>query len=183
MRLNELKPARGSRKARKRVGRGNGSGHGNFSCRGVKGQRARAGGKRQLPGFEGGQTPFWKKLPKRGFSNFTRKSYAWVNLGSLEARFQAGDEVTPEVLRQVRLVRQMGDGVKVLGEGELTKPLTVRAHQFSSSARAKIEAAGGRAILIGAAEQPPADAAAPEDAPADTSGGEAEGETDAGDEG
>ncbi len=154
MRLNELKPARGSRKARKRVGRGNGSGHGNFSCRGVKGQRARTGGKSQMPGFEGGQTPFWKKLPKRGFNNFTRKDYAWINLGTLEAAFADGDEVTPQALKERGLVKQPRDGIKVLGGGELSKKLTVHAHKFSASAQQKIEAAGGKTLVL--APQPPA---------------------------
>lgn len=148
MRLNELKPARGSRKARKRVGRGNGSGHGNFSCRGVKGQRARSGGKSQMPGFEGGQTPFWKKLPKRGFTNFTRKDLAWINLSTLETYFEDGDEVTPEVLKARRIVKQARDGIKVLGGGELSKKLTVHAHKFSASAQQKIEAAGGKTLVL-----------------------------------
>jgi len=148
MRLNELKPVSGSRKPRKRVGRGNGSGHGNFSCRGVKGQRARAGGKRQMPGFEGGQTPFWKKLPKRGFHNYGQKNYAWVNLKTLESYFNDGDEVTPDVLKQRRLVKQFRDGVKVLGDGELSKKLTVHAHKFTASAKDKIAAAGGQVVHL-----------------------------------
>jgi len=150
MKLNELKPASGSRKPRKRVGRGNGSGHGNTSCRGTKGQRSRSGGKSQMPGFEGGQTPFWKKLPKRGFHNFTRKDYAWINLDTLESAFEDGQEVTPEVLKQRGLVKQFRDGLKVLGQGELSKKLTVHAHKFSASAAAKIVAAGGQNIVLGA---------------------------------
>lgn len=148
MKLHDLKPARGHRKTRKRVGRGNGSGHGNFSTRGVKGQRARAGGKSQMPGFEGGQTPLWKKLPKRGFNNFNRKRFAWINLKRLEACFEDGDEVTPDTLKSRRLIKQFHDGLKVLGEGELGKKLTVHAHAFSASARAKIEAAGGSVVLL-----------------------------------
>jgi len=150
MKLNELKPASGSRKPRKRVGRGNGSGHGNTSCRGTKGQRSRSGGKSQMPGFEGGQTPFWKKLPKRGFHNFNRKEYAWINLDTLEAAFEDGQEVTPEVLKQRGLVKQFHDGLKVLGQGELSKKLTVHAHKFSASAAAKIVAAGGQSVVLGA---------------------------------
>lgn len=150
MKLNELRPAAGSRKPSKRRGRGNGSGHGNFSGRGCKGQRARAGGKYTMPGFEGGQTPFWKKLPKRGFFNYTGKRYAWINLETLESRFEDGAEVTPELLHERGLIKQQGDGLKVLGEGKLTKKLTVHAHRFSASARQQIEQAGGKAVVLGA---------------------------------
>lgn len=153
MKLNELKPAPGSRKSRKRVGRGNGSGHGNYSCRGMKGQRSRSGGKAQIPGFEGGQTPFWKKLPKRGFNNFTRKEYAWINLKTLEAYFEDGDEVSPAVLKGRRLIKQFHDGLKVLGQGELTKKLTVHAHVFSAAASKKIADAGGQSVVL-AKKQP-----------------------------
>lgn len=150
MKLNELRPAAGSRKANKRRGRGNGSGHGNFSGRGCKGQRARAGGKYTMPGFEGGQTPFWKKLPKRGFFNYTGKRYAWVNLETLESRFKDGDEVTPALLQEQGVVKQQSDGLKVLGEGKLTKKLTVHAHRFSASARQQIEQAGGKVVVLDA---------------------------------
>ncbi len=148
MKLNELKPAPGSRKARKRVGRGNGSGHGNYSCRGVKGQRSRSGGKSQMPGFEGGQTPFWKKLPKRGFNNFTRKEFVEINVKTLESFFEDGDEVTLEVLQQRRIVKQLRDGVKILGDGQLSKKLTVHAHRFTASAQQKTQDAGGQALLL-----------------------------------
>lgn len=148
MKLNELKPAPGSRKARKRVGRGNGSGRGNYSCRGLKGQRSRSGGRSQMPGFEGGQTPFWKKLPKRGFKNFTRKEYVEINVKTLESVFEDGDEVTLEVLRKRRIVKQLRDGVKILGDGQLSKKLTVHAHHFTVSAQKKIEDAGGQALRL-----------------------------------
>lgn len=174
MKLNELKPAPGSRKNRKRVGRGDGSGHGTYSCRGLKGQRSRSGGKSQMPGFEGGQTPFWKKLPKRGFNNFTTKNYSWINIKTLEHYFNDGDEVTPEVLKERKIVKQFRDGLKVLGEGELSKKLTVHAHKFTGSAKQKIEAAGGQSVLLVAEDasesdakpQPKAEAQA-EEAPAD----------------
>jgi large subunit ribosomal protein L15 len=156
MKLNELKPSSGSRKNRKRVGRGNGSGSGNTSGRGNKGQRARSGGKSQMPGFEGGQTPFWKKLPKRGFHNFTQKDYAWINLKTLEAYFNDGDEITPDVLKERRLIKQFRDGIKVLGDGELTKKLTIHAHKFTASAKEKIEAVGGQSVML-IVEEPPAE--------------------------
>ncbi|MFQ6033320.1 MAG: 50S ribosomal protein L15 [Candidatus Bipolaricaulia bacterium] len=146
MRLEELRPAKGARQKRKRVGRGNASGHGNQSGRGTKGQKSRSGG-RMVPGFEGGQTPLWKRLPKRGFHNRNRKSYAWINLDLLERAFEAGTEVTPEVLRQRGLLKGQKE-VKILGRGKLTKRLVVRAHRFSRSAISAIEAAGGQAIQL-----------------------------------
>lgn len=146
MRLEELRPAKGAKHRPKRVGRGNASGHGNQSGRGTKGQKARSG-VRMVPGFEGGQTPLWKRLPKRGFHNPNRKSYAWINLDELERAFEAGAEVTPEVLRERGLIKGQIP-VKVLGRGKLTKGLVVRAHRFSQSARAAIEAAGGQAIQL-----------------------------------
>lgn len=146
MRLEELRPAKGARHRRKRVGRGNASGHGNQSGRGTKGQKARAG-VRMVPGFEGGQTPLWKRIPKRGFHNPHRKSYAWINLDLLERAFEAGTEVTPEVLRERGLLKGKRE-VKILGRGKLTKELVVRAHRFSHSAKAAIEAAGGQAIQL-----------------------------------
>lgn len=147
MRLNDLHPAPGSTHARKRVGRGTGSGHGGTSTRGHKGQKARtSGGVR--PGFEGGQTPLHRRLPqRRGFRNITRKEYAVVNLDDLE-RFDAGTEITPELLISTGLVKKMMDGIKVLGDGELTKALTVRAHKFSKSAEEKVKTAGGTAEVI-----------------------------------
>ncbi|MEW6243229.1 MAG: 50S ribosomal protein L15 [Bacillota bacterium] len=147
MKLYELSPAPGSRKARKRVGRGPGSGRGKTSGRGHKGQNARAGGGVK-PGFEGGQMPLQRRLPKRGFSNYPfRKVYAVVNLNDLDM-FDEGTEVTPELLSEHKLVRDMKDGVKILGNGALTKSLTVKAHAFSKSAAEKIEAAGGKAEVI-----------------------------------
>ncbi|RLD96383.1 MAG: 50S ribosomal protein L15, partial [Aquificota bacterium] len=126
---------------------GPGSGHGKTSCRGQKGQRSRSGGG-VAPWFEGGQTPIHRRLPKRGFKCPTRKEYAIVNLETLEIKFQAGDVVTPEGLREIGLVKRLGHGVKVLARGELTKPLTVKAHLFSRQAIEKIEAAGGKAEVL-----------------------------------
>jgi large subunit ribosomal protein L15 len=147
MRLNDLHPAPGARHAKKRVGRGTGSGHGGTSTRGHKGQKARtSGGVR--PGFEGGQTPLHRRLPqRRGFRNVNRKEYAIVNLDDLE-RFDAGTEVTPELLVESGIVKKVMDGIKVLGDGELTKALTVRAHKFSKSAEEKVKAAGGTAEVV-----------------------------------
>lgn len=141
MRLDDLRPAPGATHSKKRVGRGTGSGHGCTAGRGHKGQKARtSGGVR--PGFEGGQTPLYRRLPqRRGFRNPTRKEYAVVNVGDLE-RFDAGTEVTPELLIESGLVNKIGDGVKILGDGEITRSLTVRAHRFSKSAEDKLKAAG-----------------------------------------
>lgn len=147
MRLEELRPARGARHKGKRVGRGNASGHGNQSGRGTKGQKARTG-VRMVPGFAGGQTPLWKSIPKRGFRNPNRKSYAWVNLDLLERAFETGAEVTPLTLRERGLVKGREE-VKILGRGRLSKSLIVRAHRFSQAAKAAIEAAGGQAIQLG----------------------------------
>jgi large subunit ribosomal protein L15 len=141
-----LAPAAGAKKRVKRVGRGVGSGHGKTSCRGGKGQTARSGGSIR-PGFEGGQMPLQRRLPKRGFHNPFRTAYEVVNVGQLEA-FAAGGEVDPAALRARRLVRRGNAPVKVLAEGELTHGLTVRAHAVSAAARRKIEAAGGRVDLI-----------------------------------
>lgn len=149
LQLHRLRPARGAKKRQKRVGRGVGSGHGKTSCRGGKGQTARSGGHIQ-PGFEGGQMPLQRRLPKRGFHNPFGLEYQVVNVGQLEA-FAAGTEVTPEMLRGRRLVRRAAARVKVLGDGDVTRALTVRAHAVSGAARRKIEAAGGRVELIGKA--------------------------------
>ncbi len=146
MDLSNLKPSPGSKKKSKRVGRGDGSGHGKTSCRGHKGQGARAGGGPR-PGFEGGQMPLIRRVPKRGFHNPFKTSAAVVNLGQLEI-FASGSEVTPELLLERGLVRVKGERIKVLGEGSLSKPLTVKAHGFSSKAKEKIEALGGKAELI-----------------------------------
>ena len=148
MLAHELRPPKGSKHARKRVGRGNASGHGTYSGRGVKGQKARAGHKPKL-GFEGGQTRLIKRLPRRrGFTNIFRKEYSAVNLRDLE-RFDAGTEVTPELLKQSGVLRTLRQPVKVLATGDLTKALTVRVHKFSKTAKEKIEAAGGTAQEIG----------------------------------
>jgi large subunit ribosomal protein L15 len=136
------------RKRRKRVGRGPGSGHGKTSGRGTKGQKARSGGAKG-PGFEGGQMPLQRRLPRRGFSNAPfKREFAVVNVGEL-ARFAAGSRVDPDAMRQARLVRGRDREVKVLGEGEVAVPLHVSAHAFSREARRKIEAAGGTAEVIG----------------------------------
>ncbi len=142
MKLHELKPAEGSSHARKRVGRGHGSGHGKTAGRGHKGQNARSGGGVR-PGFEGGQNPVFRRLPKRGFTNVNRKEYAVVNLHDLN-RFEDGSEVTPQALIESGLVKNPKDGIKILGDGELKVKLTVKADKFSQSAVEKIEAAGGK---------------------------------------
>lgn len=146
MKLHELKPVPGSRKRLKRVGRGPGSGHGQTSGRGDKGQKARSGGS-VPPWFEGGQLPLHRRLPKRGFHNPFKKTYAILNLAVLD-RFEAGARVTPEALKEAGLVKGFFDGVKILGDGVLSKALHVSAHKFSQSAIRKIEAAGGRAEII-----------------------------------
>jgi len=147
MKLDDLKPAAGSNKNRKRVGRGDGSGHGKTSCRGHKGQGARSGGGTK-PGFEGGQMPLQRRLPKRGFHNPSRIEMSVVNLERLEV-FPSGSEVTPERLVQQGLVRGKDKRIKVLGDGSLSKSLIVKAHGFSAKAKEKIEALGGKAELIG----------------------------------
>jgi large subunit ribosomal protein L15 len=151
MQAHQLRPPRGAKRPRKRLGRGDASGHGSYSGRGIKGQKARAG--KPVPRwFAGGQTRLVKGLPKmRGFVNPFRVQYQVVNVGQLN-RFPAHTEVTPELLRQQRLLRDERRPLKVLGEGELGVPLTVRAHRFSQSARQKIEAAGGRALPLEASQ-------------------------------
>jgi len=146
MRLEELKPAAGATKKSKRVGRGVGSGSGKTAGKGHKGQKARSGGVKGA-GFEGGQMPLQRRLPKRGFTNIFLKEYSVVNLQDLEAMTGA-DPITPEVLMQRGLIKDMKNGVKVLGTGELKVKLTVRAHKFSKSAMEKIQAAGGKAEVI-----------------------------------
>lgn len=141
MELNNLKPKKGSRHAKKRVGRGPGSGHGKTSSRGEKGQKSRSGFSRQI-GFEGGQMPLHRRLPKRGFTNIFKKDYAVVNVSDLE-RFDNGATVDEATLRQAGLVKGQHDGVKILGDGELSKKLTVSATKFSKSAKEIIEKAGG----------------------------------------
>lgn len=146
MRLDELKPAEGSRFERKRVGRGIGSGTGKTSGKGHKGQNARSGGGVR-PGFEGGQMPLYRRLPKRGFTNIFAKEYVAVNVSELE-RFENGTEVTAELLKESGVISKVKDGVKILGRGELTKKLTVKVAKFSASAQEKIEKAGGKAEVI-----------------------------------
>jgi len=146
MKLNELTYTEGARQTRKRIGRGHGSGNGKTAGKGHKGQNARSGGGVRL-GFEGGQTPLSRRLPKRGFTNFNRKEYAIVNVESLNV-FEEGTVVTPELLKETGLVKKELDGIKVLGNGELTKALTVQANKFSASAITVIEQAGGKAEVI-----------------------------------
>jgi len=146
MKLHELPPAPGSRKERKRVGRGTGSGTGKTSGRGHKGQNSRSGGGVR-PGFEGGQNPLYRRLPKRGFVNPTRKEYAIVNIEELN-NFAAETKVTPELLAEQGIVKNAMSGIKILGNGEVTVKLTVKANKFSQSAVDKIEAAGGKTEVI-----------------------------------
>jgi large subunit ribosomal protein L15 len=141
MELNNLRPALGSTKDRKRIGRGPGSGHGKTATKGHKGQKARSGGSIKA-GFEGGQMPMQRRLPKRGFTPLQRTEYAIVNLGQLEI-FEAGTAIDMEMLVKFGLVSKVLDGVKILAKGELTKSLTVKAHKFSNAAKDKITAAGG----------------------------------------
>ena len=142
MKLDELSPAPGSRKARKRVGRGNGSGHGTYSGRGCNGQKSRAG-YRMIPGFEGGQLRLIERLPrKRGFTNIFRIEYRVVHLKELGS-FEAGSEVGPEKLLAAGIIKSLRKPIKILADGDISHPLTVKAHKFSATARAKIEAAGG----------------------------------------
>ncbi|BAM46274.1 MAG: 50S ribosomal protein L15 [Amphibacillus sp.] len=145
MKLHELKPSQ-KRKQRNRVGRGMSSGNGKTSGRGHKGQSARSGGGVRL-GFEGGQTPLFQRLPKRGFTNINRKEFAIVNLSTLN-RFEEGTEVTPELLLETGVVSKVKAGIKVLGNGTIEKKLTVKAHKFSTSAQEAIEKAGGKTEVI-----------------------------------
>jgi len=147
MNLSGLKPPAGQKKSRKRIGRGMGSGHGKTSTRGSKGQRAGTGFG-QKRGFEGGQMPLHRRLPKRGFTNIFKKQYAIVNLGRLEKL--EGDTFTVDHLIELGIVKKLGEGLKVLGTGQLTRRITVEAHQFSKSALEKIQKAGGTAQVIGA---------------------------------
>ena len=144
--LNNLRPAKGANKKSKRVGRGPGSGHGKTAGKGEKGQKSRSGFS-QKPGFEGGQMPLHRRIPKRGFTNKFAKQYAVLNVRDLNG-FEEGATVTPESLAEQGLVKRGIDGVRVLGEGELTRKLTVRAHHFSESAKTKIEKAGGAVEVV-----------------------------------
>ncbi|MEA4883209.1 MAG: 50S ribosomal protein L15 [Clostridia bacterium] len=147
MKLHELRPPFGAKKDPKRVGRGTGSGHGKTAGRGSKGQLARSGGGKGV-GFEGGQTIFARRLPKRGFFNKFRVEYAVVNVGDLEQHFSSGDEVTRDTLKAKGLVRGHDVRVKILGEGEITKSLAVRVDKFSETAVTKIKEAGGSAEVV-----------------------------------
>ncbi|MDD6220705.1 MAG: 50S ribosomal protein L15 [Clostridia bacterium] len=147
MKLHELSPAPGSVKERKRIGRGAASGQGKTAGKGHKGQKARSGSGAHI-GFEGGQMPLQRRIPKRGFNNIFAKEIATVNVAAIDKKFEDGATVTIEALVETGLVKKALDGVKVLGQGEITKKLTVQANAFSASAKAKIEAAGGKAEVI-----------------------------------
>lgn len=146
--IGTLRPPSGAHKRRKRIGQGIGSGHGKTATRGSKGQRSRSG-MRMRPGFEGGQMPLHRRLPKRGFTNIFKKQYAIVNLGDLKG-FDPSEKVTPELLMERGLVGRLRDGLKVLGGGELSAPLQIAAHHFSKSAEEKIVKAGGKVEVISA---------------------------------
>ncbi len=145
MKIEDLKPAV-KRKKKKRVGRGPGSGHGKTSCKGHKGQKARSGGTKG-PGFEGGQMPLQRRLPKRGFKNRFTKEYAIVNLRDIN-KIEGLNIITPDILLEKGIIKNLKDGLKILGEGELQRPLTIKADAFSASALAKITAAGGKWELL-----------------------------------
>ncbi len=146
MDLSNLSPPKGSAKTRKRVGRGPGSGHGKTSCRGHKGQKSRSGGSIR-PGFEGGQMPLSRRLPKRGFTNIFKKQYALIQVRDLMT-FEKGSVIDPGVLLESGLVSKLLDGVKLLGNGDIDRPLTVKVHKCSQAAQAKIVAAGGTVEVI-----------------------------------
>jgi large subunit ribosomal protein L15 len=146
--LNSLRPAKGSTHKKKRVGRGPGSGLGKTAGRGEKGQKSRSGYSRKI-GFEGGQMPLHRRLPKRGFTNIFKKQWVEISLAALESHFAADDEINPEVLHTRGLIKKAKHDVVVLGTGELSKPLKVSAHRFTKSAREKIEKAGGAVVQIG----------------------------------
>lgn len=146
MKLHELKPNPGSVRERKRLGRGTASGQGKTAGRGMNGQKSRSGGSVR-PGFEGGQMPLYRRLPKRGFTNIFGTQYSEINVEVLN-KFEDGAEITPELLKAEGIVKKQLDGVKVLGNGDLTKKLTVKAHKFSKTAVEKIEAAGGKVEVI-----------------------------------
>lgn len=146
MNIIDIKPAEGSRKKCKRVGRGVGSGHGKTSCKGHKGQKARSGGTTGL-GFEGGQMPLQRRMPKRGFKNIFGIEYAVINLDRLNI-LKDMDVITPEILKEHGIIKDLKDGVKVLGEGKIERPVTIKAAAFSASAIEKVAAAGGRTEVI-----------------------------------
>ena len=144
MRLNELKPSPGSRHRKKRIGRGIGSGHGKTSGRGHKGQKARAGGTLR-PGFEGGQTPLFRRIPKRGFSKPVKNGYVIINLADLKG---IEGDITLEYFIKKGLLKDQKERIKILGEGDIEKPVTIQAHAFSKAAKEKIEKTGGKAVII-----------------------------------
>lgn len=146
MRIEDIRPAEGSTKNKKRVGRGVGSGHGKTSCKGHKGQKARSGGTKGA-GFEGGQMPLQRRIPKRGFTNIFKKEYAIINLDTLDA-LKDDAVITPELLIEKGIIKKMKDGLKVLANGSIQRPVTIKANAFSTSAAAKIEAAGGKTEVI-----------------------------------
>lgn len=150
--LNNLKPAAGSTHKKKRVGRGPGSGLGKTSGRGHKGQKSRSGYSSR-PGFEGGQMPLQRRLPKRGFTNIFKKKWIEITLSKIEANFNAGDEVTPEILHDRGLIKKAKHDLVILGNGEVTKGLKISAHRFTKTAKDKIEKAGGSATAIVKAAQ------------------------------
>ncbi len=147
MKLHELAPAAGSTKEVKRIGRGHGSGNGKTAGKGHKGQKARSGGSIR-PGFEGGQMPLQRRMPKRGFNNIFAKEFAAVNVSELEKRFEDGAEVDAQALIEAGAIKNAKDGIKILGNGELTKKLTVKAAKFTGTAKEKIEKAGGKAEVM-----------------------------------
>jgi large subunit ribosomal protein L15 len=146
MRIEDITPAEGSTKNKKRVGRGVGSGHGKTSCKGHKGQKARSGGTKGA-GFEGGQMPLQRRIPKRGFTNIFKKEYAIINLDTLDA-LKDDAVITPELLIEKGVIKRRKDGLKVLANGSIQRPVTIKANAFSTSAAAKIEAAGGKTEVI-----------------------------------
>ena len=146
--LNSLRPAKGSTHKKKRVGRGPGSGLGKTAARGEKGQKSRSGYSRKI-GFEGGQMPLHRRLPKRGFTNIFKKQWLEISLAALDRHFAANDEINPDVLHTRGLIKKAKHDVVVLGTGEISKPLKVSAHRFTKSAKEKIEKAGGAAVQIG----------------------------------
>ena len=146
MRIHDLSPAEGSRKKRKRVGRGPGSGHGKTACRGHKGQKSRSGGGVR-PGFEGGQMPIHRRLPKRGFTNLFKKEYLLVNLGDLKG-FEESKIIDREVLESAGVIKKKAAGIKLLGGGDIHSPVVIRVDKVSRSAREKIETAGGKVEII-----------------------------------
>jgi len=146
VKIHDLSPVEGSRKKKKRIGRGPGSGHGKTSCRGHKGQKARSGGGVR-PGFEGGQMPLQRRLPKRGFTNIFRTEYNIINIKDLDC-FEPNSRVDADALKESGLVNKVKDGIKILGDGDISHPLTVSVHRASKTAKEKIEAAGGKVEII-----------------------------------